>query len=115
MDVMNASLHTATAREEFVGDDCNDSNLAECLSRCCSFSSIHSTSSCRSDSSSWIEVEQASFKSICDKYEKRRRLDENVVGNEGLFFRGFFVLFTKGEVKGYPKSEHFSRLTRNLS
>uniref|UniRef100_A0A915N0F6 ZZ-type domain-containing protein n=1 Tax=Meloidogyne javanica TaxID=6303 RepID=A0A915N0F6_MELJA len=83
MDVMNASLHTAaTAREEFVGDDCNDSNLAECLSRCCSFSSIHSTSSCRSDSSSWIEVEQASFKSICDKYEKRRRLDENVVGNE---------------------------------
>nr|CAD2159818.1 unnamed protein product [Meloidogyne enterolobii] len=82
MDVMNASLHTATAREEFVGDDCNDSNLAECLSRCCSFSSIHSTSSCRSDSSSWIEVEQASFKSICDKYEKRRRLDENVGGNE---------------------------------
>ncbi|CAK5105371.1 unnamed protein product [Meloidogyne enterolobii] len=85
MDVMNASLHTATAREEFGADDCNDSNLAECLSRCCSFSSIHSTSSCRSDSSSWIEVEQASFKSICDKYEKRRRLDENVGGNEGLF------------------------------
>uniref|UniRef100_A0A915LM14 ZZ-type domain-containing protein n=1 Tax=Meloidogyne javanica TaxID=6303 RepID=A0A915LM14_MELJA len=83
MDVMNASLHTAaTAREEFVGDDCNDSNLAECLSRCCSFSSIHSTSSCRSDSSSWIEVEQASFKSICDKYEKRRRLDETAGGNE---------------------------------
>ncbi|KAL7079566.1 hypothetical protein ACQ4LE_001508 [Meloidogyne hapla] len=88
MDVMKASTHTAASKFDEHGgnvDDCNESNLAECLSRCCSFSSIHSSSTCYSDVSSWIEVEQASFKSICDKYEKRRRIDENAGREEYLF------------------------------
>ncbi|KAL7079563.1 hypothetical protein ACQ4LE_001507 [Meloidogyne hapla] len=64
MDVMKASTHTAIGIDDEYGgkvDDCDESVMVNDLSRCCSFSSLHSSDS----GSSWIEVEE--------QHEKPRR------------------------------------------
>jgi hypothetical protein len=102
LDEMKESTHTAIQLDEEYGgtgkfyffelntffkvDECNESDLVERLSRCCSFSSIHSSETNISGSSSWIEVEQASFKDMCDKYEKRRPFYEISVQTESMNF-----------------------------
>lgn len=65
--------------------------MVENLSRCCSFSSVHSSSANSVDSSSWVEIEQASFKEMCDKYEKQQRSYYDITGkHDGIFFKSFF-------------------------
>ncbi|CAK5108342.1 unnamed protein product [Meloidogyne enterolobii] len=85
MDVMKASTHTAIAiGDEYGGkvDDCNESDMVNNLSRCCSFSSLHSSTS----GSSWIEVEeveeQTSSKKLSDNLWAPKSFYEIVSGNE---------------------------------
>nr|CAD2159820.1 unnamed protein product [Meloidogyne enterolobii] len=85
MDVMKASTHTAIAiGDEYGGkvDDCNESDMVNNLSRCCSFSSLHSSTS----GSSWIEVEeveeQTSSKKLSEKFGTPKSFYEIVSGNE---------------------------------
>jgi len=56
------------------------------LSRCCSYSSLHSSTS----GSSWIEVEeveeQTSSKKLSDNFGTPKSFYEIVSGNEGFFF-----------------------------
>uniref|UniRef100_A0A915N4N8 ZZ-type domain-containing protein n=1 Tax=Meloidogyne javanica TaxID=6303 RepID=A0A915N4N8_MELJA len=85
MDVMKASTHTAIAiGDEYGGnvDDCNESDMVNNLSRCCSFSSLHSSTS----GSSWIEVEevegQTSSKKLSDNFGTPKSFYEIVSGNE---------------------------------
>uniref|UniRef100_A0A915P724 Uncharacterized protein n=1 Tax=Meloidogyne floridensis TaxID=298350 RepID=A0A915P724_9BILA len=85
MDVMKASTHTAIAiGDEYGGnvDDCNESDMVNNLSRCCSYSSLHSSTS----GSSWIEVEevegQTSSKKLSDNFGTPKSFYEIVSGNE---------------------------------
>uniref|UniRef100_A0A914LJ51 Uncharacterized protein n=1 Tax=Meloidogyne incognita TaxID=6306 RepID=A0A914LJ51_MELIC len=85
MDVMKASTHTAIAiGDEYGGnvDDCNESDMVNNLSRCCSYSSLHSSTS----GSSWIEVEEVeehtSSKKLSDNFGTPKSFYEIVSGNE---------------------------------
>ncbi|KAF7635768.1 ZZ-type domain-containing protein [Meloidogyne graminicola] len=87
LNEMNESTHTAILMgEEYGGkvDDCNESEMVENLSRCCSFSSVHSSSANSVDSSSWVEIEQASFKDMCDKFEKKQRSYYDITGKHDV-------------------------------
>uniref|UniRef100_A0A915LIB2 Uncharacterized protein n=1 Tax=Meloidogyne javanica TaxID=6303 RepID=A0A915LIB2_MELJA len=63
-------------------DDCNESDMVNNLSRCCSYSSLHSSTS----GSSWIEVEeveeQTSSNKLSDNFGTPKSFYEIVSGNE---------------------------------